>query len=117
MTINRSNPNARLRASPRVEHVLQAVADQVEAEHGDRDRETREGVHPPVALEEVLEAELDHRAPLSSGSLDAESDKGEAGGLEDRPTELKRRHNEDRRDAVRHKVAKDDDAMVGPDGT
>src|SRR5687768_6544608 len=79
-----------------VEHVLETVPEQVEAEDGEGDRQAGERVDPPVALKEVLQAHADHHAPLRLRYPHAEADEGKARSLEDRPAALQRRDDDDR---------------------
>src|SRR5262245_60109573 len=90
---------------PGIEDVLQPVAEQVEAENRDRDRETRERVDPPVPVEKVLQAHADHHAPLGARDSHAEPDEREPGGLEDRPAAVQRREDDDRHERVRQQMA------------
>src|SRR6266536_1752265 len=89
---------------PRVEHVLEPVADQVEAHHAQRNRHPREEGDPPLARDDVLQPHVDHHAPLGLWHADAETDEREPGGLEDRVAGLERRLDEDRRPRVRQHV-------------
>src|SRR5438128_5619800 len=87
-----------------VEDVLEPVSEQVEAEDREGDRQAREGVDPPVTVEEVLEAHADHHAPLGPRDAHAETDEREARRLEDRPAALERRDDDDGHERVREQV-------------
>src|SRR4051812_9920285 len=67
----------------RIDDVAQAVAEQIEAEHRDHQRETREQCDPPFARHHEAGAFGDHDAPFGGRRPDAEADEGEAGGVED----------------------------------
>src|SRR5262249_50885420 len=59
-------------AQRRIEGVAQAVAEQVEAEHGDEDRQARKRRHPPRGGQE-LAAFHDHVAPARQRRLGPEA--------------------------------------------
>src|SRR5215475_12398021 len=59
---------------PGIERVAQAVAQQVEAEHREHDRRARKAEDPPGTAREVLVRIGEHRAPLGSRWLGAESE-------------------------------------------
>ena len=91
----------------RVEDVAQAVAEQVEAERDDEDREPRHRRHPPLVDEEAPAAG-DHRAPFRRGRLGAEAEEAEAGGRQDDARHVERHADDDGGEAERHDVAPDD---------
>ena len=74
---------------PRVEDGAQAVAQQVEAERRDQDREPRERDDPPVRREQRL-ALADHQPPLRRRILRAEAEERERGGGQDDAAEVER---------------------------
>src|SRR5712691_246076 len=114
---SRTSSSATLRAPPpRIENVLEPVAEQVEPEHGEGDRQAGEGVDPPVAVEEVLQAHADHHAPLGARHAHAESDEGQAGRLQDRPAALQRRNDDDRHERVRQQVSPEQAESCVADG-
>src|SRR5438105_11135356 len=76
-------PLSRRAAQRGVEGVAQAVAEQVEAEHGDEDGQAGEGGDPPRRGEE-LAAFHDHVAPARQRRLGAEAEVTQAGLDEDR---------------------------------
>src|SRR5690606_40401968 len=59
-----------------VEHVPYRVAEQVEAHHGEEDRDAREDRHPRRP-EELSEAVADHQAPLRLRGLGAQAEEAE----------------------------------------
>src|SRR5262245_2957047 len=77
------------RSERRVEHVAQPVAEEIEAKHGDEDRDAWKGRHPPRRGEE-LSAFHDHVAPAGRRRLDAEAQVGETRLDENRLTEEQR---------------------------
>ena len=74
---------------PRVERVAQAVAEEVEAEHGQRERDARED-HRSGEREQLVALEPDHRAPLGLRRLGAEAEERQGGDLEDRGADAER---------------------------
>src|SRR5438132_829717 len=66
-----------------IERVAQPVAHEIESEHGDENRETRESHHPGRALDE-LERVGEHRAPLGRRRLRPQAEEAQRGGVEDR---------------------------------
>src|SRR5262249_42294918 len=88
-----------------VEDVLQPVAEQVETEYRDRDREARKRIDPPVAVEEVLQAHADHHAPLGARNAHPESDEREPCRLENRPAAMESCEDDDGHERVRQQVA------------
>src|SRR5499426_3928262 len=103
-----ADPRARLAPTqPRIERVAQAVAQQVEAEHREHDRCARKAEDPPGAAREVLVRIGEHRAPLGSRWLGAESEEAEGGGLEDCERDRERRLYYQWRQAVGHDVARE----------
>ena len=65
-----------------VERVAQAVAHEVEGEHGDQDGEAREGHHPPGAQDELARVGQ-HGAPFGRRRLGAEAEEAQGRGVED----------------------------------
>src|SRR5882757_4936507 len=70
----------------RVDDVAQAVAEQIEAEHRDHQRQTREQRDPPFPRHHEAGAFRDHDAPFGGRRTHAEADEREARGVEDRVT-------------------------------
>src|SRR5690606_10743415 len=66
----------RLAVQVRVEGVADAVAEEVEGEHGDEDRRAGRDRHPPGVLEKVL-AEGEHLPPAWGRRLHAEAEERE----------------------------------------
>src|SRR5258708_38124289 len=58
----------------RIDDVAQAVAEQIEAEHRDHQREAREQCDPPFARHHEARAFGDHDAPLGGRRPNAEAD-------------------------------------------
>src|SRR5512143_1361524 len=65
-------------AQPGIERVTQAVAQEVEGEHGDGERQRREDSLVGIAAE-AGRASGDHGAPGGCGRVDAQADEGEEG--------------------------------------
>ena len=84
------------RAQLRVERVAQAVAEQVEAEHGEGDREPRKHCEPRRQIEPGLRVRQ-HPSPRDQRRLGAEAEIGERGFGEDGDGELDRRLHDQRR--------------------
>ena len=85
----------------RIDDVAQTVAEQVEAENRDHQRETREERDPPFAGEHEGRALGDHDAPLRLRGPHAQADEGEARGVEDRPAHVERNLHHHRRHGLR----------------
>src|SRR5487761_1302001 len=69
---------------PCLERVPQRVADEVECDTGQDDRDARRVDQPPVVTAlQVREAVGEHRAPVGGGRLDAEPEEAEAGQDQD----------------------------------
>ena len=97
----------------RVERVPQAVADEVDAESDDDDREPRE-CHEPPELEAFALAVDDQLAECGVRRLDAEPEEGEGRLVEDGSRDDQRREDDDRPDAVREDVPQDDAMSLAP---
>src|SRR6201994_2665803 len=69
-----------------IDDIAQAVAEQVEAEHRDHQRQAREQRDPPLARHHEARAFRDHDAPFRRRRPHAKPDEGEACGIEDRIT-------------------------------
>ena len=95
----------------RIEKVAEAVAEEVEGEHGGEDREPGERADPPPL--EVLGAVGDHRAPLGLRRLGAEAEERQAGEQQDRVREVECREHEHRPGDVRQHVAEERAARRG----
>src|SRR5687767_5520798 len=65
------------RPEARVERVAQRVAEEVEAEHRERDRDPRRDGEPRRALEELHAGPAEHEAPGGHGLGDAEAEERE----------------------------------------
>src|SRR5262249_47389960 len=92
----------------RVECLAHAVADQVEAEHGDDDRDAGDDREKRRALEVPVDLRQ-HRPPLRrTRILWAETEETEAGDVDDRGRQRERPLNDHRRHRVREDVREED---------
>src|SRR2546428_10295720 len=91
----------------RIERVAEAVADEVDAEDDEHDRQPREGDEPPLARRGVLTVR-DQLAERRRRRLHAEAEEREHGLDEDREADGERRVDDDRPGGVREHVAHDD---------
>src|SRR5207248_11382961 len=106
----RPPPEADPAAELRVERLTEAVADQVEAERRDHDRDPRDDREPRRDLE-VLVRVRQHRAPLRPRRiLVAETEEREAGHVDDRRRERQRALHDHGRDRIREDVRDEDRA-------
>ena len=87
-----------------IERIAQAVAQQIERQHGDQDREAREGHDPPGAQHELARVG-EHRAPFRRRRLRAEPEEAERRRVEDRGRDAERGLHDQRRGAVRQHLA------------
>src|ERR1700674_3869554 len=90
----RGSCRASLMTKPRIGGVAKAIAQHVEAEHDDEDRDARKD-RQPRRIEDVLEALADHPAPGRSRRPHAETDEGERRLGSDRGRQPQRRHDQD----------------------
>src|SRR5947209_3457403 len=90
-----------------VEHVAQAVAEQVETEAHDENGDPRHGRDPPL-IEDELPPRGDHRPPFRERRLCAEAEEAEPGGGEDDARHVEGHAHDERRGAERHDVAPED---------
>src|SRR5438105_6585096 len=96
---NKQSLNQPSRPPLRIDDVAQAVAEQVEAEHRDHQREPREQRDPPFARHHEAGALRDHDAPLRGRRSHAEANERQAGGVEDGVAHGQRHlHDHDRHD-------------------
>src|SRR5262249_24979982 len=100
---------------PRVERVAQAVAEQIEPEHGDEDRQAGEERDPRVRLDE-RDVGLEIPAPTRRRRLRAEPKERKRRLHDDRRRDAERRRHDDRRQAVRQDVAEQDPRIAHADG-
>src|SRR5688572_5014095 len=107
----RRRPVKRAPAAPllqaRIERVAQAVAEQVEAEHRDEDRQPGEERQPGVGLDEG-DVGLEVPPPAGRRRLRAEAEEAERGLHDDRGGDAERGGHDDRRQAVGQDVAEED---------
>src|SRR5690606_8574404 len=83
----------------RVERIAQPVADEVDGQHRDQDRKSREGHHPPGTQDELPRLGQ-HRSPFRGWRLRPEAQEAEGGGVEDGGREAQRRLYDQRRQAI-----------------
>src|SRR6266511_5933660 len=103
------------RLEARVERVAEPVADQVDPEHGERDRGAGEDGAPPV-VGQVVSSLAQHRAPLRRRRLRAEAEEAEAGGGQNRACDTQRREDDDgSEDARKDLPERDPDARCAQD--
>ena len=94
--------------SPRVERASRkAVAEQVEGQHQQEDREPRPDRHPRRLVDVVLRG-VEHAAPARRRRLLAQSEERQAGLGDDRRGDRERRLHDQRRDDVGEDVAQRD---------
>src|SRR5437764_4080100 len=92
----------------RVEGFAERVADQVEAERRDHDRDAGDDREPRRGLEVLVRARQ-HRAPLRPRRvLVAQAEEGKPGDVDDRRRERERPLHDHRRDRVREDVPPED---------
>src|SRR5512143_2120687 len=97
-----------------VEGIAQAVAQQVEREHGDEDRDCRKD--GDVRRHEHVGARgVEHRAPLGGRRLRAHAEERQARGGDDRRADPQREIDDHGGDGPGKDVARDDGAVVGAD--
>src|SRR5919201_353023 len=93
-----------LATPPWIERVAQPVAEEVEREHDDRDREPR--IHREQRRREhVLLRALEHVPPRGERGLHAETEVAQRRLGEDRESHAERRRHEERWDRLRQDVA------------
>ncbi len=102
-----------------VEPVAEAVAEEVEGEHGERDGEAGEQDHPGRRLVEIRARARQHQAPGRRRLSHAEPEERQARLEQDGLRHRRRHHDQERGDDVRHDVAQDDAHVAearGPGG-
>src|SRR6185503_10457201 len=77
-----------------IERVAEAVAHEIDGEHGEEDGEAGEGGQPPGDAHEVA-AERDHLAPGRIRAARAHAEEGERGLLQNGLRDLERGHDDD----------------------
>ena len=87
MLINRDSPYFLLGAQARVERVAQRVAEEVESEYAEADREAREDRHPGRGFGELHRGAAQHQSPGRGRLLHAQAEEGERGLEQDRLAE------------------------------
>src|SRR6185437_11747075 len=94
---------------PGLEGVAERVADEVERDARDDDREARRINQPPVVRAglNVLQPPGQHVAPVGRGRLHAQAEEAQAGQDDDRVGHRERALHDDRADRVGHDVAHD----------
>src|SRR5262249_59055172 len=86
-----------------IERVADAIADQVDGEHRDEDRKSRETDGPPI-VDEARARQGGHQPPFRSRRLGADADEAERGRGQDGITEVHGALHDDRREGVRQGV-------------
>ena len=104
-----------LNARMRVQVVPQRIAEEVEAQHGQRHGESREE-HEMGRVEEVGARVVEHRAPAWRGSGDAEPEERQRGFGEDDSAHADRGLDEQRLHHVGQDVAEEDARAAGSEG-
>src|SRR3989449_9636489 len=99
----------------RIERVAQTVAEEIEAEHGDEDREAGEERQPGVRLDEG-DVGLEVPAPAGRRRLGAQAEEAEGGLDDDRRRDAQRGGHDDGRQAVRQDVAEEDPGIAHTEG-
>ena len=74
--------------SPRIEAILQAVTDEIEAEDRERQHKAGEHAHPPTALGEVLRTFRHHHPEIGRRRPNADAEKGQGRDVSDRPGQI-----------------------------
>src|SRR6186713_575040 len=101
------------RAPLRIDDVAQPVAQQIEAEHRDHQREAWKERDPPFARHHEGRAFGDHDAPFGGRRSDAEADERKARGVEDGVAHGQRHlHDHDRHDIRQHMAEQDAEFAV-----
>src|SRR6266516_931496 len=96
----------------RIERVPQTVADEVDAEHDQHDRQAREGNEPPL-VEALVLSLCDQRAEGGRRRSDAEAEVRQRRLEQDRRPGDQRRRDEDGADRVREHVPDHDPEVAG----
>src|SRR5580693_3867179 len=102
---------------PGLERVPQRVADEVERDAGQDDRDARRVDQPPVVLAalQVGQAARQHVPPVGRRRLHAEPEEAQPGQDQDRVRDRERGLHDDRADRVRHDVPHDRAAPAAAD--
>src|SRR4051794_5401354 len=107
----RSGGSVRSFGGARAKRVLEPVADQVEGEDGQEQRDAREGHVPPGGVEDVAGVG-DHLAPARVGRLDADPEERERGLVEDVLRDQDGSVDDDRGHEVGQDLLEEDAAVV-----
>src|SRR5690606_41346442 len=99
-----------------VQRVPEAVAQQVEAENGHHDGDTRHDGPPPLAREQIVLALRGHPSPARRWWRHPKAQEGEGGFQIDVTRHGQGRLDQHRGDDVGQDVAEDDDEVARPDG-
>ena len=91
-------------AQPRIEHVPDAVAEQVEGEHGDGDGEPGKQHQPPRRHEAGVQSVRQHVAPGGRRRRDADAEEAERGLDDDGDAQMRGRQDQEGGDALRQDV-------------
>jgi len=100
----------------RVERVAQAVAEQVEGQHGNHNRQA--GIKDEVRRTENLVAlRAEHRAPFGRRRLGAQAEEGKRGGVEDGGGNAERALHNQRGERVGQDASEKDLKIAAAQGT
>src|SRR6266481_2356751 len=100
---------------PRIESVAEAIAEQVEAEHGDENREPGEESQPRVGLDEG-DVGLEVPSPARRRRLSAQPEEGERRLHDDGGRDAERGRDDDRRQTVGQDVPEQDPGIPHSEG-
>src|SRR5205085_3382553 len=103
-------------AELRVPGVTERVAEQVEREHGQADREAGEDREPRRLLHERAARAAQHESPRRRGRLRPDTEEAQRGLDEDRVAEPDRRDDEDGRGDIRQDVGQQNARLLAADG-
>src|SRR5436853_283437 len=91
----------------RIERIAQPVAEKIDGQHGQHDREPGEGGEPPRGGE-VVPSIREHPAPGGRGRLHAEPEEGQGRLVDDHEGQLQGGHDDDRGQRVGQHVAEEE---------
>ncbi len=91
----------------RIEHVAQAVADEIDADRQSEDDEARNGRHMRRHLDQIA-ALAEHAAEIGLRRLRAEPEEAQARRLEDHPADRRRDADDDAGSTLGKSSARDD---------
>src|SRR5215467_7701932 len=100
---------------PRIEHVAEPVADEIDYENYDEDRRAREEGEPPAGGD-VVASLVEHGAPTWGGRGHTQPKEGERGLRDDGACHREGRHHGDGRPHIGQHVAPDEPPVEGAEG-